>query len=192
MLNDTRTCGAVVVARWYGGQNIGPIRFTHIEASARAAIRNANVKGASYSSSSSLPSSSSISRVQPSPKKAKGDTDADAAAQDAKRKELAAALQDRDYNISALRKLLSEKKARLQGDEEAEVVTPQKSLDYERMGLDALVRLDKARDATVAFILKQIDKVDEEMKLVEALEGEDGEEVVKEAERNEEESTRKT
>ena len=65
------------------------------------------------------------------------------------------------------------------------VKTPQKGVEYEGMSLDALLRLDKARDATVAFVLKQIDKVDEEMKLVEALEGEGTEEANQEAERKE-------
>lgn len=176
VLNETNTSGAIVVARWYGGQNIGPIRFTHIEASARAAIRNAT---SSSSSSSRAPPDQ-----QQSPKKQK----VDAEAQEKRRQELIAALKERDYNIVALRKLLSEKQAKLQGEEEEEAATtttPQKSVNYERMGLDALVRLDKARDATVAFILKQIDKVDDELKLVEALEGEDGEEAVKEVEEKE-------
>jgi hypothetical protein len=42
-------------------------------------------------------------------------------------------------------------------------------VNYDGMGLEALRRMDKARDATVAFILKQIDKVDEEIKLAEEL-----------------------
>src|SRR5690242_6181035 len=38
VLNDTQAVGTVVVARWYGGQNIGPIRFAHIESCAKEAI----------------------------------------------------------------------------------------------------------------------------------------------------------
>ncbi|USP75374.1 hypothetical protein yc1106_02648 [Curvularia clavata] len=179
VLNDTNSSGAVVVARWYGGHNIGPIRFRHIEASARAAIHNAQV------ASSSLSSSSSSSRAQPDNHSSAKKQKIDAEAQEAQRKELVAALQERDYNITALRKLLSEKKARLLGEPGEEVKTPQKGVEYEGMSLDALLRLDKARDATVAFVLKQIDKVDEEMKLVEALEGEGTEEANQEAERKE-------
>ena len=47
ILNETNAEGAIVVARWYGGQNIGPVRFTHIEATAKEAIlkfKNANVE----------------------------------------------------------------------------------------------------------------------------------------------------
>lgn len=174
VLNDTNSSGAVVVARWYGGQNIGPIRFTHIEASARAAIRNAQAASSSSSSSS---------RVQPNKDSGAKKQKIDAEAQEGQRKELVTALQERDYNITALRKLLSEKKARLQGEPVEEVPTPQKGVEYEGMSLDALLRLDKARDATVAFILKQIDKVDEEKKLVEALDEEDSGEAVQEVRR---------
>lgn len=149
VLRDTQTEGVVVVARWYGGQNIGPIRFTHIENCAKEAIwkwKNADTE---------------IKKEQAT-KKQRID-------EEAKRKELVNNLQERDYNIFALRKLLSQKKAKLQ-DEEPAPPTPQKMQDYGKMTMDALTRVDKARDATIAFILKQIDKVDEELKLVEAIE----------------------
>ncbi|CAN9393410.1 unnamed protein product [Alternaria alternata] len=149
VLRDTQTEGVVVVARWYGGQNIGPIRFTHIENCAKEAIwkwKNANTE---------------IKKAQAT-KKQRID-------EEAKRKELVNNLQERDYNIFALRKLLSQKKGKLQ-DEEPAPPTPQKMQDYGKMTMDALTRVDKARDATIAFILKQVDKVDEELKLVEAIE----------------------
>jgi hypothetical protein len=129
VLRDTQAEGVVVVARWYGGQNIGPIRFTHIENCAKEAIWKWKV------------------------------------ADD----ELVKNLQERDYNIFALRKLLAEKKAKLQ-DEGPAPPTPQKGQAYEKMSMAVLMRVDRARDATIAFILKQIDKLDEELKLVEALE----------------------
>jgi hypothetical protein len=66
--------------------------------------------------------------------------------------------------------LLGDRKAKLH-DEVAEPPTPGKMVNYAGMGLDALRRMDKARDATIAFILKQIDKVDEEIKLAEELDG---------------------
>jgi hypothetical protein len=89
--------------------------------------------------------------------------------EEARKKEVVKNLQERDYNIFALRKLLAEKKAKLH-DEGPAPPTPQKGQAYEKMGMAALMRVDRARDATIAFILKQIDKVDEELKLVEALE----------------------
>jgi hypothetical protein len=145
VLNDTQAEGVVVVARWYGGQNIGPIRFTHIENGAREAIWKWKV------------ASTELAQEAASKK------------QKTKRDELVKNLQERDFNIFTLRKLLAEKKAKLE-DREAAPPTPQKPQVYEKMSMEALTRVDKARDATIAFILKQIDKVEEEIKLVEALE----------------------
>lgn len=148
VLTDTQVEGTVVVARWYGGQNIGPIRFTHMETCAKEAILKWKV-------------ADTAARDEQTAKKQKIDDEIAL-------KELRITLQERDYNIFALRKLLAEKKAKL-NDEELTLPTPQKPQDYSRMALDALRRVDKARDATIAFILKQIDKIEEELKLVEAL-----------------------
>jgi hypothetical protein len=150
VLDDTQTEGSVVVARWYGGQNIGRVRFTHIENCAREAIR--------------------------AWKAADGDVTREAAAKrarvedEAAKMKLVGDLQERDSNIFALRKLLGERKARLH-DEVAKPQSPQKMVNYEGMGLEALKRMDKARDATIAFILKQIDKVEEEIELADELDG---------------------
>ncbi|KAF2832266.1 hypothetical protein CC86DRAFT_366114 [Ophiobolus disseminans] len=151
VLNDTQAEGTVVVARWYGGQNIGPIRFTHIENCAKEAIWKWKVASTQLAQDAAS-------------KKQKIDDEA-------KRTELVKNLQERDFNIFTLRKLLAEKKAKLE-DQEPAPPTPQKPQAYEKMAMDALMRVDKARDATIAFILKQIDKVEEELKLVEALEDE--------------------
>lgn len=149
VLKDTEAEGVVVVARWYGGQNIGPIRFTHIENCAKEAIWKWKV-------------ASNQAQQDAASKKQKVD-------KEAKRAELVKNLQERDFNIFTLRKLLAEKKAKLE-DQEPAPPTPQKPQAYEKMAMDALLRVDKARDATIAFILKQIDKVEEELLLVEALE----------------------
>lgn len=149
VLKDTEAEGVIVVARWYGGQNIGPIRFTHIENCAKEAIWKWKVADTEAKEEQALKKQ----RVE----------------EEVNSRQLVDTLQDRDFSIFALRKLLSEKKAKLQ-DEEPTPPTPQKPQAYEKMTMDALKRIDKARDATIAFILKQIDKVDEELKLVEALE----------------------
>jgi len=149
VLLSTQTTGAIVVARWYGGQNIGPIRFTHIESSAKAAI-------------SAWKAADAVAQRETTSKKIKAD-------EDFRRSELINNLQERDYNIFALRKLLGEKKAKLSDGEPAPSLTPAKPVDYASMSMEALARVDKARDATIAFVLKQIDKVDEDLKLVEAL-----------------------
>jgi hypothetical protein len=149
VLTDTHAEGIVVVARWYGGQNIGPIRFTHIENCAKEAIWKWKVASTQLAQAAST-------------KRQKQD-------EETKRTELIKNLQERDFNIFALRKLLNEKKAKLQ-DEEVTPPTPQKPQDYGTMGIEALGRVDKARDKTIAFVLTQIDKVEEELRLVEALE----------------------
>lgn len=148
VLNDTQVSGTVVVARWYGGQNIGPIRFTHIENCAKEAIWKWKV------------AVSDVEKEEASKKQRVDD--------EARRKELVEELAQRDYSISALRKLLAEKKAMLSGEELAPA-TPQKAIEYGKMGLDVLKRLDKARDATIAAILKQMDKVDDDLKLLDGL-----------------------
>ncbi|EMD85107.1 hypothetical protein COCC4DRAFT_34940 [Bipolaris maydis ATCC 48331] len=183
VLRDTSTCGTVVVGRWYGGQNIGPIRFTHIESSAKEAIRKAKAAGASSSDSAQQASSSASHKKQ----KVQVKVQEEGEQEEARRKELISNLQERDYNIFALRKLLSEKKARLQGEGRVELPTPQKLMDYDRMSMEALERVDKARDATIAFILKQIDRIEEEAKLAETLDRGGGEDVLKDADKNKQE-----
>lgn len=147
VLTDTNVEGVVVVARWYGGQNIGPIRFTHIENTAKEAIwkwKTADVEV----------------KQEQVVKKQKLE-------EEAARKDLEKDLRERDMNISVLRGLLADKNAKL-NDAEPAPPTPQKPPpDYSKMSMEALKRVDKARDATIAFILKQIDKVDEELKLLE-------------------------
>ncbi|KAJ4301043.1 hypothetical protein N0V90_003133 [Kalmusia sp. IMI 367209] len=150
VLKDTDTEGVVVVARWYGGQNIGPVRFTHIETCAKQAIWSWKVADDKV-------------KKEHAAKKQKLETETT-------RKQLEENLQERDQNICVLRKLLVDKNAKLK-DEESAPPTPQKPpQDYSKMSMEALQRVDKARDATITFILKQIDKVEEQLKLVEALE----------------------
>jgi len=152
VLRDTQTEGTVVVARWYGGHNIGPIRFAHIEACARDAIARGK-----------------LAQTQDAAVKKQKRED------EMRRAALVEHLQERDYNIFALRKLLAEKRrgvecrgmAEKDKEKEVELQTPQKIQAYEGMGLEALNRIGKARDATIAFVLKQIDRVDEELRLVE-------------------------
>jgi putative IMPACT (imprinted ancient) family translation regulator len=148
VLAETGAEGVVVVARWYGGQNIGPVRFTHIEDSAKKAIRNWKVANEEALKEASI-------------KKQKLE-------EKTVRKELEQNLRERDLNIFVLRKLLADKNAEL-NDLEPAPPTPQKAPpNYETMSMEALKRVDKARDASIAFILKQIDKVDEQLKLVNA------------------------
>lgn len=149
VLEDTTAVGAVVVARWYGGQNIGPIRFTHIESVAKEAIWKWKVADTEC-------------KKEQEAKKQKLD-------EEAARKALEENLRERDLNIFVLRGLLADKNAKLSGEERVPP-TPQKAPpDYGKMSPEALKRVDKARDATISFILKEIDKVDEQLKMAEEL-----------------------
>ncbi|CAI6341663.1 unnamed protein product [Periconia digitata] len=152
VLNDSQVQGEIVVARWYGGQNIGPIRFTHIENAAKQAIW-------------SWKAAAESEEKEQTAKKRKLE-------EEKSRKDLETNLRERDLNIFVLRTLLADKKARLNKSEPAPP-TPQKPPpDYATLSAEALGRIDKARDATIAFILKQIDNVEEQLKILEALEDE--------------------
>lgn len=157
VLEEADIQGSLVVARWYGGVLLGPVRFTHIYNSARDAV--------------------DIYR-----------RDISIAKQETREKEdMIFELKGRDENIVALRTLLESKKgllAGLEGDtpQEKEVRSPARKVEYEGMTLERLRMLDKARDGTVGFLLKQIDAVEEKIRSWEDLfdnkDEEDGEEGV--------------
>ena len=140
VLNELNVEGAVVVTRWYGGVLLGPVRFMHTENAAREAImvwRNS---------------------VEDSAKKQKIETDANA------KERLVRDLEERDQSITTLRQLLAEKSAsqpqvETSTDTKSAALTssPATAPDYVSMPLPRLRQLDKARDATIAWILKQID-----------------------------------
>lgn len=140
--------GAVVVARWYGGVLLGPVRFAHIENCAREAItkwqRDASRAGENGHAAQR--------------RKVEDDEE--------QKSVLVKTLRQRDSSVSTLRDLLQEKREKLARETgDGRVVTPQarmKSPAYQAMPLQALQRLEKARDATISWILKEIDKVEEE------------------------------
>jgi hypothetical protein len=167
--------GVLVVGRWWGGVMLGPARFEHIANCARQAVR---MWLATLGSGDGGPA-----------KKARlaaaddgGQTDSNAQRDDeSARARLAKQLTDRDESIVVLRGLLSEKtrgkSGQIDGEGEgmqsssssqqqppstATSSSPAKKPDYNAMPLARLKQLEKARDATIAFILKQLDKLDEE------------------------------
>ncbi len=147
LLVEMKVDGAVVVARWYGGVLLGPVRFAHIENCAREAISKWK-QGASGAGED-------------------GHVAQRRKVEDEEQKSaLVVTLRQRDSSISVLRELLQEKRekvARQTGD--CRILTPQtrmKSPDYQAMPLEALRRLEKARDATISWILKEIDNLEEE------------------------------
>jgi putative IMPACT (imprinted ancient) family translation regulator len=150
VLQDMNAVGAVVVARWYGGVLLGPVRFNHIEHCAREAILESR-KAANQNG------------VEDQAKQKQRKIDDDDGERD--RVALMRTLEERDQSITVLRGLLREKMAASTESSEnasdAQRQTPTKKMDYLTMPLQALKQLEKARDATIAWILKEIDKAEE-------------------------------
>lgn len=144
VLNDLQVQGAIVVARWYGGVLLGPIRFTHIENVAKEAV-------AAWKESTGE-TSAKKQKVEPTP-----------VDEVAERKRLTKQLTDRDQSIVVLRQLLAEKQAPAEGkgkEASQPSSSPAQPINYGEMPILRLRQLDKARDATIAWILKQIDQAE--------------------------------
>lgn len=131
---------------------LGPVRFEHIQNCAKEAIgkwRKDVGEG-------------------PSMKRVKVKVDEPTPEQEAEQRgRLAKVLGDRDSSISVLRELLAQKKAAGQvADSSQKSATvsasqsPQRKLDYSEMPLARLKQLEKARDTTITWILKQIDEAE--------------------------------
>lgn len=157
VIEEMRVEGALVVARYYGGVMLGPVRFAHIENSARDAIRawrqNEDSEGQKRR------------RVED---------------EDMERASLIVELTDRDQNILVLRRLLEEKtkQAPPQAAQNAPSRPPIPAPDYSSMPLERLRHFDKARDSTVAFLLKKIDEAEKQNSLKNASPGPDSPESI--------------
>ncbi|KAI7474827.1 hypothetical protein KC357_g5063 [Hortaea werneckii] len=171
ILEGMRVGGVCVVARWYGGVLLGPVRFTHIENCARAAV-----------------SKWQTHETEQRAKKMRLEQET------AEQKKLAVALIERDRSIEVLRTLAAGKERQVKEgivagvealggandapkdvDEAAPKSseatdlkqkpesTPKPAMDYSAMPLARLRALDKARDATLSFLLKRIDEADADL-----------------------------
>lgn len=159
-----KATGACVVARWYGGTMLGQVRFAHIENCASEAVQQW------------------VSHVgEQQAKKRRIEEEA------VEKEKLIKALAKRDQSISVLRalavekeKLAKESTETVENKAEPAIIVdatrdtvpppPRKEpasqtpgIDYEAMSVDRLRALDKARDATLAFLLKRIDKAESEL-----------------------------
>lgn len=131
--------GTVVVARWYGGVMLGPVRFDHIRDCARAAI------------------SKWLDDNERATKKTKVESE------DEEKKRLSATLRERDESIAVLRGLLAEKKQTLSQQSSS----PAKVPDYSKQPLHILRKLEDVRDATIGWILKGIEDAEKETEAAE-------------------------
>lgn len=135
VLTEMEVEGAVVVARWYGGVLLGPVRFDHIKNSAREAIIEC------------------VQEEERSAKKAKIRDD------EAEKERLIVALPERDQSINVLRELLatkSQQSSSAPGGKSTLAKTP----NYTTLPLATLQKLEQVRDATIGWIIKQIEKAE--------------------------------
>lgn len=156
-LNNAAVTGSCVVARWWGGIMLGTARFEHIDSCTRGAIQSWR-----------------DSTAEQAAKKQRQ------AADEAERQKLAKALEARDANIAVLRSLAAQKESAV--SERASVGTAEPGdlkvqstpapaklvMEYQTLSLDRLRALDRARDATIAFLLKRIDQAEATAKIASA------------------------
>lgn len=177
VLEELDVEGSIVVARWYGGVLLGPVRFNHIEHVATDAIQKWQRRGADHGistkrrridiESAGYAELALQGNSQPNPASTTRPEDVQRT-----RDALIADLQERDNSITVLRKLLEQKKMELPKDSvipkaasrNPPLASPDKKPDYSTMALGRLKALEKARDASIGFLLKEIAKVEEEVK----------------------------
>lgn len=151
-LEFSKVVGSCVVARWYGGVLLGPVRFSHIENVAKEAIRRWQ-----------------DDHAERQMKRRRKEED------EAEHTRLAKTLVERDQSIVVLRELAAEKERKLkvaqeggEGTEESGVPSEPNSsakapTDYTSMDLVRLRALERGRDATLSFLLKRCDKAEAEL-----------------------------
>lgn len=147
VLEGLEVQGAVVVGRWFGGVMLGPVRFAHFEAVAREAV------GLWRDSERGEVTTRGGKDVVGGVKRAKPDGDDSGV----KRERLARQLEERDQSIFVLRGLLAEKTSGAGSQTTNLSLSPAKASNYTGMMLDQLEKLEKARDATIAWLLKKIE-----------------------------------
>ncbi|KAF2499772.1 hypothetical protein BU16DRAFT_439751, partial [Lophium mytilinum] len=142
VLNDLEVEGSVVVARWMKGGNIGPVRFTHMETVAKQAVQKFL---------------DAVEEGKQSEARKRKKVEEEAALHRLRNR-----LRARDQNIATMRQLLADKTAFL-ADTDPVPPTPSKTPDYDTMEKPALDRINKARDASVTFILAKLEDVDKKL-----------------------------
>ena len=161
VLEELNLQGTIMVARWYGGELLGPVRFKHIEDVAKGAVhawRSENDGG-----------SSKRARIDDAPSQISGKanelqtmTPEELAM---RKKQAIETLQRRDESIAALRSLLEQKKAShatAASQSSQAPPSPARVPDYAAMPYNRLQGLENARDNTISFLLKSIDKAESE------------------------------
>ena len=140
VLTTVKVEGAIVVARWYGGIMLGPIRFDHMKNCATDAVLKWKDESEVASKRLKLEASDRDERAR-----------------------LIEELPKRDQSIVVLRGLLAEKKMTTTTTTTGAVAKrdPSVAIDYSKLPLSALRKLDQVRDATIGWILKQIETIEQ-------------------------------
>lgn len=136
VLAETDVEGAVVVARWYGGVMLGPVRFDHIKNCAHEAIVECTQERERMA------------------KKTKVEED------DREKERLVQTLPERDQSIAVLRDLLAEKSQQPPSAPGGRNTDAAKTTNYSILPRATLQKLERVRDATITWILKQIEKAE--------------------------------
>ncbi|KAL8990157.1 MAG: hypothetical protein Q9169_008196 [Polycauliona sp. 2 TL-2023] len=145
VLSDLNVEGSIVVARWFGGVMLGPVRFEHIKNVAREAISQ-------YTNSAEQQTS-----------RAKKARTIILEEEEKRKNELIRVLPERDQSISVLRGLLAEKQITepTSSQNGGTATSPVKVPEYSKLPLKTLENLERARDATIGWILAQIEKAEQ-------------------------------
>lgn len=133
VLISQNVAGAIMVARWYGGVMLGPVRFDHIRNCAANAIAQWTQE------------------TERAAKRTKTATE---------KSRLMEILPERDQSIAILRDLLAEKRKGVTSSQTSVTSSPSKGPDYTVMDLAVLERLEEVRDRTIGWILAQIEEAE--------------------------------
>lgn len=187
--------GSLVVARWFGGVMLGPVRFDHLRNCARASVgewrRRRRRSRAVGEELGGVPRGEGVEGEGEGERGKRVKLTEREWETEAERDRLIKELPERDGSIAVLRGLLAEKKKKGGEDVNEERVgeeakgtgkaveergdgtkgvshesimpaTPTRMAPaYEKMPLEALRKLEKVRDATIGWILKQIEDAEQ-------------------------------
>jgi Uncharacterized protein family UPF0029 len=183
LLQDEGVVGSLVVGRWYGGVLLGPVRFKHIEDCAKEAIaRWREGEGGEMGDGKRRKTEGEAPGATRIPIDGPAET-MDPTMLKRIRDGLMRELRARDESVTVLRELLRQKKAMTKKaqlaagsnavQEEGTSSPPAAVPDYSTLALVRLRAVEKARDATIAFLLSEITKAEEASALEKELEEDD-------------------
>lgn len=158
-MEDLDVQGVCMVARWYGGELLGPVRFTHIENVIKGAVDAWRSETQGGSTSKKARTEPAVGAETPTENKTMKPEELQR-----RKREVIQTLTRRDMSISTLRALLDSKRgaAAPTSSQPNTQTSPPRVLNYDAMPFNRLHALENARDMTIGFLLKEIDKAEGE------------------------------